>query len=288
MNKKQLLNEEFLKSIESKYIFSNIPINRLKSCPEDVDIKSQLENLRNKIKLVENCDLRNYSNKIVFGDGNFNSKIMIVGDGPDEEDVKIGKPFMGEVGSLLDRMLSAINLKRESVYITNLLNYITPDDRKPTSAEINRYLEFLIEHIFIINPKILVIVGSTAMEALVGKNIKISRERGQWKELLFKKAQKVMPGGVSSPVRSFKSVGGIPPFIRRGDGAILTDSENNKYIDFVGSYGPAILGHCNSTVTEAIKNQSEKGLCFGAPSELETELASLIIDAINSIEKMRT
>ncbi len=107
------------------------------------------------------------------------------------------------------------------------------------------------------------------------------------KELLFKKAQKVMPGGVSSPVRSFKSVGGIPPFIRRGDGAILTDSENNKYIDFVGSYGPAILGHCNSTVTEAIKNQSEKGLCFGAPSELETELASLIIDAINSIEKVR-
>ena len=93
---------------------------------------------------------------------------------------------MGEVGSLLDRMLSAINLKRESVYITNLLNYITPDDRKPTSAEINRYLEFLIEHIFIINPKILVIVGSTAMEALVGKNIKISKERGQWKELLFK------------------------------------------------------------------------------------------------------
>ena len=186
MNKKQLLNEEFLKSIESKYVFSNIPINRLKSYPEEVDIKSQLENLRNKIKLIENCDLRNYSKKMVFGDGNFNSKIMIVGDGPDEEDVKIGKPFMGEVGSLLDRMLSAINLKRESVYITNLLNYITPDDRKPTSAEINRYLEFLIEHIFIINPKILVIVGSTAMEALVGKNIKISRERGQWKELLFK------------------------------------------------------------------------------------------------------
>ena len=182
MNKKQLLNEEFLKSIESKYVFSNIPINRLKSHPEEVDIKSQLENLRNKIKLIENCDLRNYSKKIVFGDGNFNSKIMIVGDGPDEEDVKIGKPFMGEVGSLLDRMLSAINLKRESVYITNLLNYITPDDRKPTSAEINRYLEFLIEHIFIINPKILVIVGSTAMEALVGKNIKISKERGQWKE----------------------------------------------------------------------------------------------------------
>ena len=107
------------------------------------------------------------------------------------------------------------------------------------------------------------------------------------KELLFKKAQKVMPGGVSSPVRSFKSVGGIPPFICEGRGAILTDSENNKYIDFVGSYGPAILGHCNTAVTEAIKKQSEKGLCFGAPSELETELASLIIDAIESVEKVR-
>ncbi len=107
------------------------------------------------------------------------------------------------------------------------------------------------------------------------------------KELLFKKAQKVMPGGVSSPVRSFKSVGGIPPFISKGHGAILTDSENNKYIDFVGSYGPAILGHCNSAVTEAIKKQSEKGLCFGAPSELETELAKLIIDAIDSVEKVR-
>ena len=107
------------------------------------------------------------------------------------------------------------------------------------------------------------------------------------KEVLFKKAQKVMPGGVSSPVRSFKSVGGIPPFIRDGQGAILTDSENKKYIDFVGSYGPAILGHCNPDVIKAIKNQCEKGLCFGAPSELETELASLIIEAIDSIEKVR-
>ena len=70
------------------------------------------------------------------------------------------------------------------------------------------------------------------------------------KEVLFKKAQKVMPGGVSSPVRSFKSVGGIPPFIRGGQGAILTDSENKKYIDFVGSYGPAILGHCNPDVSK--------------------------------------
>ena len=107
------------------------------------------------------------------------------------------------------------------------------------------------------------------------------------KELLFKKAQEVMPGGVSSPVRSFKSVGGTPPFISEGQGAVLTDTQNNKYIDFVGSYGPAILGHCDPIVIEAIKKQSEKGLCFGAPSELETKLANLIINAIDSIEKVR-
>ena len=149
-------------------------------------MKNTSENLKNKISLVDNCDLKNNAKKMVFSDGNINSQIMIVGEGPGEKEDEIGKPFVGDAGNLLNKMLSAININRESVYITNLLNYITPDDRKPTSAEINRYLEFLIEHIFIINPKILVIVGSTAMEALVGKNIKISKERGQWKELLFK------------------------------------------------------------------------------------------------------
>ena len=107
------------------------------------------------------------------------------------------------------------------------------------------------------------------------------------KETLFKKAQTVMPGGVSSPVRSFKSVGGTPPFISEGKGAFLKDTQNKKYIDFVGSYGPAILGHSNHAVTGAIKKQVEKGLCFGAPSVLEIELADLIIDAIDSIEKVR-
>ena len=107
------------------------------------------------------------------------------------------------------------------------------------------------------------------------------------KETLFKKAQTVMPGGVSSPVRSFKSVGGTPPFISEGKGAFLKDTQNKKYIDFVGSYGPAVLGHSNHAVTGAIKKQVEKGLCFGAPSVLEIELADLIIDAIDSIEKVR-
>ena len=186
MNKKQILNEEFLKSIESEYVFSNKPINRLKPELNEQDIKSQLENLKKKISEIDNCDLKKNANNLVFGNGNSNSKIMIVGEGPGEKEDQMGKPFVGEAGSLLNKMLSAINVKRDSVYITNVVNYRPPNNRKPTVAEINRYSKFLIEHILIIDPKILIIMGSTAMEALVGSNLKISKERGKWKDILLK------------------------------------------------------------------------------------------------------
>ena len=186
MNKKQILNEEFLKSIESEYVFSNKPINRLKPELNEQDIKSQLENLKKKISEIDNCDLKKNANNLVFGDGNGNSKIMIVGEGPGEKEDQMGKPFVGDAGSLLTKMLSAINVKRDSVYITNVVNYRPPNNRKPTVAEINRYSKFLIEHILIIDPKILIIMGSTAMEALVGSNLKISKERGKWKDILLK------------------------------------------------------------------------------------------------------
>ena len=186
MNKKQILNEEFLKSIESEYVFSNKPINRLKPELNEQDIKSQLENLKKKISEIDNCDLKKNANNLVFADGNSNSKIMIVGEGPGEKEDQMGKPFVGDAGSLLTKMLSAINVKRDSVYITNVVNYRPPNNRKPTVAEINRYSKFLIEHILIIDPKILIIMGSTAMEALVGSNLKISKERGKWKDILLK------------------------------------------------------------------------------------------------------
>ena len=186
MNKKQILNEEFLKSIESEYVFSNKPINRLKPELNEQDIKSQLENLKKKISEIDNCDLKKNANNLVFGNGNSNSKIMIVGEGPGEKEDQMGKPFVGDAGSLLNKMLSAINVKRDSVYITNVVNYRPPNNRKPTVAEINRYSKFLIEHILIIDPKILIIMGSTAMEALVGSNLKISKERGKWKDILLK------------------------------------------------------------------------------------------------------
>jgi len=186
MIKKQIINEEILKSIESNYVYSNEPINRFKKLNEPENIKLQLENLKNKISLIDNCDLKNNAKKMVFSDGSINSQIMIVGEGPGEKEDEVGKPFVGDAGDLLNKMLSAINISRESVYITNVVNFRPPNNRKPTSAEINRYSVFLREHILIINPKILIIMGSTAMEALVGNNIKISKDRGKWKEIIIK------------------------------------------------------------------------------------------------------
>ena len=182
----EVLNDEFLKSIDSNYEFSNKPIRRLKKSQQPGEIKLQLENLKKKIAEIDACDLKNHANQLVFSDGNFRSKIMLVGEGPGQKEDEIGKPFMGDAGKLLNKMLAAIDIKRESIYITNVVNYRPPNNRKPTTAEINKYSKFLYEHISIINPKILILMGSTAMEALIGNNFKISKERGIWKDVIIK------------------------------------------------------------------------------------------------------
>ena len=106
-------------------------------------------------------------------------------------------------------------------------------------------------------------------------------------EALFTEAQKYIPGGVNSPVRSFKSVGGTPRFISRGQGARVWDVDGNEYIDYLGSWGPLVLGHAHPTVVEAVKNTSEGGTSFGAPVEQEVELAKIICDGLPSVELVR-
>ena len=182
----EVLNDEFLKSIDSNYEFSNKPIRRLKKSQQPGEIKLQLENLKKQIAEIDACDLKNHANQLVFSDGSFRSKIMLVGEGPGKKEDETGKPFMGDAGKLLNKMLAAIDIKRESIYITNVVNYRPPNNRKPTTAEINKYSKFLYEHISIINPKILIIMGGTAMEALIGNNFKISKERGIWKDVIIK------------------------------------------------------------------------------------------------------
>ena len=104
---------------------------------------------------------------------------------------------------------------------------------------------------------------------------------------LFREAVEVIPGGVNSPVRAFKAVGGNPLFIERGEGAYLYDADNNRYLDCIGSWGPLILGHAPDRVVEAIQGQLRKGTTFGAPTALEVELATAIKNAVPSIEKVR-
>lgn len=103
----------------------------------------------------------------------------------------------------------------------------------------------------------------------------------------FKEAQGLMPGGVSSPVRAFKSVGGDPVVFDRVKGAYAWDVDGNKYIDYIGSWGPAIIGHANDEVLDALKAVLEKGTSFGAPSALENVLAKMVIDAVPSVELVR-
>ncbi|MDD2382796.1 MAG: glutamate-1-semialdehyde 2,1-aminomutase [Sulfurospirillaceae bacterium] len=103
----------------------------------------------------------------------------------------------------------------------------------------------------------------------------------------FAKAQKVIPGGVDSPVRAFKSVGGTPLFIKKGEGAYLVDIDDNRYLDFVQSWGPLIFGHGDKTIEKAVIKAVKNGLSFGAPTKIETKLAALICSMFDRMDKIR-
>ncbi len=104
---------------------------------------------------------------------------------------------------------------------------------------------------------------------------------------LFNHAQLIIPGGVNSPVRAFRSVGGTPPFIKRGRGSQIWDADGNVYIDYVGSWGPLIVGHAHPDVVKSVQQVAERGLSFGAPTEAELEMASLLVKLVPSMEMVR-
>ena len=186
INQNDILNFELLNILDYSYIFNNEPIKRIKTKPTLENSLSKLKDLKRKIEAIQDCDLKKNASKIVFGDGNIHSPIMIAGEGPGQKEDELGKPFVGDAGALLNKMLKAIKIEREKIYITNVVNYRPPNNRKPEKSEINRYSEYLKEHISIIDPQILILMGSTAMEALFGGNKRISQERGQWKEIIIK------------------------------------------------------------------------------------------------------
>jgi len=176
--------------IEPDFDFSNNPINRFKVIENNIDnLKKDkaelLSKLKEKINSIEDCKLKNNSKNLIMGNGNINSPIMFIGEAPGELEDASGHTFQGDVGSLVKKMLIAIEIKIENVYLAYSINFRPPEDRKPTTQEIKRYSIFLKEHISIINPKIIVLMGSSAMESIFGSTNKISSERGKWKETIL-------------------------------------------------------------------------------------------------------
>ena len=191
INQKGKLDEELIDTIEPNFVFKNKPINRFNIIENSNDSNQAdkvelLEKLKKQINSIENCNLKDNSQNLILGDGNINSSIMLIGEAPGAEEDKTHTTFKGEVGELLNKMLLAIEIKRQNIYCSYAVNFRPPEDRKPTSQEIKRYSVFLKEHISIINPKIIILMGSSAMEAVTGINSKISSERGKWKEVILR------------------------------------------------------------------------------------------------------
>tara|TARA_Y100000992_G_C21213109_1_gene466461 strand:- start:193 stop:912 length:720 start_codon:yes stop_codon:yes gene_type:complete len=191
INQKGNLIEDIINTIQPNFIFNNEPINRFNAFGNSVNQNlinknEALKKLKNQINSIENCNLKSNSKNLILGDGNMDSSVMIIGEAPGLEEDKCGKTFQGIIGELLSKMLSAIEINRKNTYCTYSVNFRPPEDRKPTNHEIKRYSTFLKEHISIIKPKIVILMGSSAMEAITGINGKISSERGKWKEVIIK------------------------------------------------------------------------------------------------------
>ena len=183
LNQKLINLIEYYNLINANFLLSNTPlkrnVNNVTTSFSGTKLQ-KLKKLKKSIQLIDNCELKKNATNLVFGDGNISAKIMIIGEGPGAQEDAEGKPFVGRAGKLLDKMLESIHLNRTKVYISNVVNYRPPANRRPTEEEIVRYLPYLKNHIEIMNPKILILLGSTALNAIIGNVTVISKARGKW------------------------------------------------------------------------------------------------------------
>ena len=183
LNQKLINLIEYYNLINANYLLSDTPlkrnINNIKISFSGTKLQ-KLEKLKRSIQLIKNCALKKNATNLVFGDGNISAQIMIIGEGPGAQEDAEGKPFVGRAGKLLDKMLESINLNRTKIYISNVVNYRPPANRRPTEEEIRRYYPYLKKHIEIMNPKILILLGSTALNAIIENAAVISKTRGKW------------------------------------------------------------------------------------------------------------
>lgn len=152
---------------------------------------NSLSELREIMQTFEGCNLKNTAASTVFGQGSENAKIMFIGEAPGADEDRLGAPFVGRCGKLLDKMLEAIKVKREDCFITNVLPWRPPGNRAPTDEEIAICLPFLVRQIELIKPKYIVLLGGIALKSVMETEDTISRSRGKWMEYTISENYKV-------------------------------------------------------------------------------------------------
>tara|TARA_B100000214_G_scaffold196210_1_gene142013 strand:+ start:1194 stop:1925 length:732 start_codon:yes stop_codon:yes gene_type:complete len=153
------------------------------SLEHDSNELSEIKTLNDLQSFIENydeCELSHTARSTVFCDGNVDAEIMLIGEAPgNQEDIE-GKPFVGKSGQLLDKILETININRTNCYISNIIPWRPPGNRNPTAEEISMCLPFIKKHIELINPKVLLLVGSISSKSILNKNLGITKLRGEW------------------------------------------------------------------------------------------------------------
>ena len=141
-----------------------------------------IEDLKQSCNNCEKCKLHATRQNIVFGVGNENAKIMFIGEGPGGDEDKLGEPFVGKAGQLMNKAFDIVGIKREEVYIANIVKCRPPNNRDPEDDEINACMDYLRNQVMIIKPKIIVLLGRIALQNILGKDYKITASRGKWIE----------------------------------------------------------------------------------------------------------
>ena len=153
-----------------------------------------LADLKEEIKNTNSCSLKKTAKNFVFGDGNPESDVMLLGEAPGEEEDKSGVPFVGQAGKLLDKMLAAIGQNRKNTYLSNIIFWRPPGNRNPTDEEINLCLPYVYKHIEIVRPKILILAGSIAAKAILNDHSQgITQLRGKWQNVKISNSNNLLP-----------------------------------------------------------------------------------------------
>lgn len=175
--------EQIIRKEESAQpIKQSLESSAVKNAKDLCNSISTLNELFEALNKFNGCNLKSTAASTVIGEGNHNADIMFIGEAPGADEDKMGKPFVGRCGKLLDKMLSAIELNREDCYITNVLPWRPPGNRTPTDDELAICLPFLKKQIELIKPKIIILLGGIALKSLMDSNDSISRTRGKWLE----------------------------------------------------------------------------------------------------------